>query len=83
MNWWWIVTIDSDSGRRRITGPFISNYHAQIEADKLGIPYELVELDTRDKNRASSKIKAMNVMKTGDIKEAKRRSLFGKIKGLV
>lgn len=53
-DFWWIKTTDPRTAKFKVVGPFMSDYMAQVEADKLGVPAEVVSIATRNPQRALS-----------------------------
>lgn len=59
---WWIQTTDPDTAKIRVVGPYLSEYVAQIDADKKGVPAEVVSLPTKSPSKALSWVVEMKKM---------------------
>ena len=72
--YWWIAA--DYQGRLVIIGPKDSEAEANSFAyQKLDVPFEVVSLQTRDRNKAGAQLKARRLGDTGDLGNSIQRSM--------
>jgi len=75
MNYSWILTVDKNTGRPVVLGPYNSDDEAnQIGFGKLGGQFEVIALKTRDVGLATKILKHRRFMETEKLDEALKRA---------
>lgn len=71
--YYWVIA--NLHGKLVIIGPKSSGDEANTFAyEKLDVPFEIVPLQTRDRAKATSQIKAMRLDQTGNLEQSIQRS---------
>jgi len=76
-NYYWIYIDMPEQGTFRLSGPYVSEYQALMEADKLDRDYDIVSIPTSNMSRAINVMKDRRMKEKGEVAVADKRARRG------